>query len=182
MDHGGERGMRHGRGHGKGRGHGPDRRGRGEMPGPRRGRARRGDVRLALLALLVEEAGTGYALIQRIEQRTDGVWKASPGSVYPTLAQLVDEGLVASVAAEGGGNEFSITASGEAHVREREEDIARVWEQTEGAREGADGLRHATHRLMNQVRELSMDATDEQLAEATAKIHELRKELKRLAK
>src|SRR5665213_552010 len=69
-------------------GHGP--RGRG------RGRARRGDVRLALLRLLGEESRNGYQLMQTIEERSGGRWRPSPGSVYPTLAQLEAEGLVRS--------------------------------------------------------------------------------------
>src|SRR5215212_2194755 len=62
--------------------------------GHRGSRARRGDVRAALLALLAEEPRNGYQLMQEIEQRSDGVWRPSPGSVYPALQQLEDEGLV----------------------------------------------------------------------------------------
>ena len=93
--------------------------GRGRGPGPRRGggrhggrefgfpgfgpprgpRARRGDVRAALLVLLAEEPRNGYQLMQEIEQRSDGVWRPSPGSVYPALQQLEDEGLIANAPA-----------------------------------------------------------------------------------
>src|SRR5918911_1756410 len=64
-----------------------------DMPFRRR-RARRGDVRAALLVLLAEEPRNGYGLMQEIEQRSEGVWRPSPGSVYPALQQLEDEGLV----------------------------------------------------------------------------------------
>ena len=64
-------------------------------PGFGRGpRARRGDVRAALLVLLAEEPRNGYGLMQEIEARSDGAWRPSPGSVYPALSQLEDEGLV----------------------------------------------------------------------------------------
>ena len=64
--------------------------------GPPRGpRARRGDVRAAILLLLAEEPRNGYQLMQEIERRSDGLWRPSPGSVYPALQQLEDEGLVA---------------------------------------------------------------------------------------
>ena len=76
-------------------GHGPRGRGRG------RGRRRRGDVRLALLRLLAEEPRNGYQLMQTIEERSDGAWRPSPGSVYPTMAQLEDEGLIRSSEFEG---------------------------------------------------------------------------------
>jgi DNA-binding PadR family transcriptional regulator len=69
--------------------------------GGRGGRARRGDVRAALLALLAEEPRNGYQLMQEIERRSEGVWRPSPGSVYPALQQLEDEGLVRSDDTEG---------------------------------------------------------------------------------
>jgi len=64
-------------------------------------RARRGDVRAALLTLLAEEPRNGYQLMQEIERRSDGVWRPSPGSVYPALQQLEDEGLVRSAETDG---------------------------------------------------------------------------------
>jgi DNA-binding PadR family transcriptional regulator len=69
--------------------------------GGRGPRARRGDVRAALLVLLAEEPRNGYGLMQEIERRSDGVWRPSPGSVYPALQQLEDEGLVRSDESEG---------------------------------------------------------------------------------
>src|SRR5215210_86537 len=93
--------MTHGGGHAR-RG-GPWRRptgpwGFGSHRGPR---ARRGDVRAALLVLLAEEPRNGYQLMQEIEERSDGVWRPSPGSVYPALQQLEDEGLVRVAPGEG---------------------------------------------------------------------------------
>ena len=69
--------------------------------GGRGSRARRGDVRAALLTLLAEEPRNGYQLMQEIERRSEGVWRPSPGSVYPALQQLEDEGLVRSDETEG---------------------------------------------------------------------------------
>ena len=89
--------------------------------GPHRrgpGRARRGDVRLALLRLLAEEPRNGYQLIQAIEERSEGLWRPSPGSVYPTLAQLEDEGLIRSVEAEGA-RRLEITDAGREHLDTR---------------------------------------------------------------
>src|SRR6476661_9381534 len=68
---------------------------------PRRGRMQRGDIRTALLAVLAEEPGHGYDVIQRLEEKTAGAWRPSPGSVYPTLQLLEDEGLVRSVERDG---------------------------------------------------------------------------------
>ena len=64
------------------------------MSGMRGPRAKRGDVRAAALALLAEEPMNGYQIIQAIGERSDGVWRPSPGSVYPALQQLEDEGLI----------------------------------------------------------------------------------------
>ena len=58
------------------------------------GRMGRGDIRTAILVALAEEPMHGYQIIQAIEARTDGAWKPSPGSIYPTLQLLADEGLV----------------------------------------------------------------------------------------
>ncbi len=93
-----------------GPGWGPHRRGRG--------RARRGDVRLALLRLLAEEPRNGYQLMQAIEERSEGLWRPSPGSVYPTLAQLEDEGLINSVGTDGA-RRFEITDAGREHLESR---------------------------------------------------------------
>jgi len=98
-----------------GPGWGPHRRGRG--------RARRGDVRLALLRLLAEEPRNGYQLMQAIEERSEGLWRPSPGSVYPTLAQLEDEGLISSVETDGA-RRFEITDAGREHLESRADEPA----------------------------------------------------------
>ena len=93
--------------------------GGGPRGGLRRGpRARRGDVRAALLALLAEEPQHGYQLMQQLTERTNGVWRPSPGSVYPTLQQLEDEGLVTAVEA-GGRKVFQLTDAGRAEAEAR---------------------------------------------------------------
>src|SRR5689334_106535 len=112
-----------GRGRGRHR-HGPPF-GRGEFPfgpffGGHRGRgprARRGDVRAAALILLAEEPRNGYQLMQEIEQRSGGVWRPSPGAVYPALAQLEDEALV-RVEERDGRRTYVLTDEGRAYVAE----------------------------------------------------------------
>ncbi len=96
-----------------------------------RGRRRRGDVRLALLLLLDEEPRNGYQLMQTIEERSGGSWRPSPGSVYPTLAQLEDEGLVRSLEREGG-KVFELTDAGREHVAGRKE-APPPWEDADQA-------------------------------------------------
>src|ERR1700722_7556537 len=79
-----------------------------------RGRRRRGDVRVGLLLLLADEPRNGYQLMQAIEELSGGRWRPSPGSVYPTLSQLEDEGLIRATEADGA-RQFEITDAGRQH-------------------------------------------------------------------
>jgi DNA-binding PadR family transcriptional regulator len=148
-------------------GHGP--RGFGG-PGPR---ARRGDVRSALLGLLADGPSNGYGLIKAIGERTGGVWQPSPGSVYPTLAQLVDEGLVAQSA--GPRAEYSLTEAGTSYVAEHREEIdAALDGRPDGP--GAQDLWPAVGKLMGVVQQFRL-ADQEQRARAVEKIDALRRDL-----
>ena len=131
---------RHGHGHGPGGwgdfGGGP--RGWG---GGRRRRMRRGDVRAALLVLLDEQPQTGYGLMEEIERRSEGAWRPSPGSVYPTLKQLEDEELVQAEAGQGR-TPFTLTDAGKAYVEENREKLGEPWAKPdEGVGEGRLELR-----------------------------------------
>jgi len=95
--------------------------------GPRGPRARRGDIRAAVLAVLSEQPMNGYQIIQEIAERSQGVWKPSPGSIYPTLQQLEDEGLVRAEA-ENGRRVFHLTDDGEAYVAAHPEEVSAPWE------------------------------------------------------
>jgi len=98
-------------------------------PGMGRGRRiRRGDVRAAILLLLEEEPRNGYQVMQELESRSEGMWRPSPGSVYPALQLLADEGLVRSEARDGG-NVFELTDAGRKHVEEHRERLGTPWEQ-----------------------------------------------------
>ena len=115
--------------------HGPP-----QMGGFGRGRRmRRGNVRAAILLLLEDEARNGYQLMQELEERSGGAWRPSPGSVYPALQLLADEGLIRSVARETG-NVYELTDEGRKHLDEHRERIGTPWEQAgadvpEGVRE-----------------------------------------------
>src|SRR5688572_28472820 len=87
-------------------------RGYGPSHGPGGHRARRGDVRFAVLSLLGEKPMHGYEMIQQLEEKTGGRWRPSAGSIYPTLQLLADEGLVRAEEVEGK-KIFSLTDQGE---------------------------------------------------------------------
>jgi len=118
--------------------------------GPRGGRARRGDVRAAILALLAEEPMHGYQLIQEIARRSDGVWRPSAGSVYPALSQLEDEGLVRPQVTEdeGGKKVFVLTEAGQSYVREHADELADPWDTVTG------GVSDSMADLMGLIREV----------------------------
>ena len=154
----------------------------GGFPGfgpPRGPRARRGDVRAALLVLLAEEPRNGYQLMQEIEQRSDGIWRPSPGSVYPALQQLEDEGLV-RVAPEGR-KAYELTDEGRAYVEENAERLGTPWDAVkddvgEGARELMDSMRQVGMALF----QLLHSGTDAQREEARAVVDDARRKLYRI--
>jgi DNA-binding PadR family transcriptional regulator len=141
-----------------------------------RGRRRRGDVRLALLLLLAEEPRNGYQLMQVIEERSDGHWRPSPGSVYPVLSQLEDEGLVRAAEREGA-KVFELTEAGHQQVAEAK-DAAPPWEI-----EDDDGLagRREMRRLVGEVAAAAMQVnhlgSEQQAGKAVETLKHARREL-----
>src|SRR6202044_4097031 len=99
------------------------------MRGPR---AKRGDVRAAALALLAEGPMNGYQIIQEISERSGGVWRPSPGSVYPALQQLEDEGLIRAEAADGGRRAYHLTEEGRAYADSHADELRAPWDQVSG--------------------------------------------------
>src|SRR6476469_11080980 len=123
----------------------------GGYPGGPRGRgrkARRGDIRTAALLLLAEEPRNGYQIMQEVQDRSGDVWRPSPGSVYPALQQLEDEGLI-RLEEHDGRKLYALTDEGRALVDERaKEGRAAPWEQVGG---DAGGEAHQLGRLMREV-------------------------------
>jgi DNA-binding PadR family transcriptional regulator len=160
---------------GGGRGGGRDFPGFGPPRGPR---ARRGDVRAALLVLLAEEPRNGYQLMQEIEQRSDGVWRPSPGSVYPALQQLEDEGLVRTAAGEGR-KAFELTDEGRAHVEAS--DLGAPWDAVKGDMgQGAWELMGAMRHIGGALFQLTHSGTEAQQQEAKDVLDETRRALYRI--
>lgn len=143
--------------------------------GPRGARARKGDVRSAILSLLSEAPSSGYGLMKSIAEKTQDAWRPSPGSVYPTLAQLVDEQLIEPTDPTAARSDFRLTAAGQAHVTEHAEQIAAAWDIASDDETGQ--LRGATMKLMGALRQFGADATPDQQKRASEKVDALRKEL-----
>ena len=143
-------------------------------------RARRGDIRSAILLLLAEEPRNGYGLMQELEERSGGVWRPSPGSVYPALSQLEDEGLVRATEHDGR-KSFTLTDEGTAHVEANRERMGTPWETVgEGASGELHELRHAAQALAIAAMQVAQTGTKDQLGEAKAILEEARRGLYRL--
>lgn len=139
-------------------------------------RARRGDLRAAVLRLLAEEPMHGYQIIQELPARTEGAWKPSAGSVYPTLQMLADEGLIAAEDASGK-KVYSLTESGRAAVAETADQPA-PWETAVAQDSGAAGAyREAATRLAQVVWQIGTSGTPKQIEVATNILSETRKNL-----
>lgn len=157
--------------------------GRG-FPGPRgRGRGRRtnrGDIRAAVLALVAEQPRHGYEIIQEIAERSGGAWRPSPGSVYPTLSQLEDEGLV-RVEQTDGRKVVQLTEAGTAYVAEHREELDAVWASVgRDADDEASGLWEQLGQLHAAAQQVMGAGTPEQITAATAALTEARKTIYRL--
>lgn len=150
---------------------------RGRSGGRHRGgrRHRRGDVRFALLLLISESPRHGYELMQAIGEQTQGAWTPSPGSIYPALQQLQDEGLVEVKADESKRGIATLTADGESYVEENREAMTRVWDSVKT--NDTSSLRDAAHGIVQAARQVGQVGTVEQVAAATAVLVGAQREL-----
>ncbi len=135
----------------------------------------RGDVRAAVLALLAEKPMHGYQIIHEIEERSAGAWKPSPGSVYPTLQLLADEGLI-SAEESNGRKTYSLTPEGT--VAAEAAGQTAPWEAP-GARDGGrmSALPKAGVALAHATAQVGRSGTPAQVDEAVAVLDEARRKL-----
>ena len=138
-------------------------------------RARRGDVRLAVLRLLSERPMHGYQIIGELSERSGGVWKPSAGSIYPTLQLLADEGLVVSEEV-GGKRVFRLTDAGASTVAASAAQPA-PWEEAAQQRPGAAGYHEALGKLMRAVFQVGKSGTPEQVMAGIEVLDDARKRL-----
>lgn len=171
--------------------------GQGARPGSGRGpRVRRGDVRSAILDVLraADEGGespNGYQVIQQITERSGGAWRPSPGSVYPTVQQLQDEGLV-DLDEEHGRRALRLTAAGRSYCSEHADELAAVWAPFDRGSEpgdaGAHGERagHGAHhadlkaeigQVMSAIWQIVTNGSDAQRSAAVEVLVEARRRL-----
>ncbi|MGH7706212.1 MAG: PadR family transcriptional regulator [Candidatus Dormibacteria bacterium] len=121
----------------------------GRARGFRGARTPRGNVRAAALLLLAERPRNGYQLMQEIAQRSKGVWQPSPGSIYPALQQLEDEGLVRAEDVDGQ-RLLTLSDAGMTYTEEHRTEFGTPWEEASGA-VGDD-----IHELLSLMRQASV--------------------------
>jgi DNA-binding PadR family transcriptional regulator len=148
---------------------------------PQRGpKVRRGDVRAAILDMLKDEPMNGYQLISQIAERSGGAWKPSPGSVYPTIQQLEDEGLV-EADDERGRRTLRLTEEGRRYVEERAVEMAETWapfgEQRQANGDEYANLKPEIGQVMAAVWQIVTTGTDRQRREAINILIETRRKL-----
>lgn len=134
---------------------------------------RRGGVRRAVLSALADGPCHGYEVMRRLEQRSGGMWRPSPGSVYPTLQMLEDEGLVRSRDEEGT-RSYELTDAG------RAASTAPPWAPPDGDPAQARALREAWSETRSAVRHLATSGKPHQMERATQILQEARRALYQL--
>ena len=145
--------------------------------GPRR--VRRGHIRTLLLTSLLEGPAHGYEIIQRLEAKTEGMWRPSPGSVYPTLQLLEDKGLVRSEEREGK-RVYELTDEGRGDAEARAERNGPVWAEGHEGSPGAGALRDAVGQLHMAAHQVASAGQESQVQRAVEILTEARKKLYQL--
>lgn len=141
-------------------------------------KARRGDIRAAILAVLVDEPMNGYQVIQEIAERSGGRWKPSPGSIYPTLQQLEDEGLVRAVE-QSGRRVFTLTDEGRDYTQSHADEVNAPWEaMTSAAGDGDEnGLKPLVGQVAAAMWQVIAGGTPDQQARTKEALTDLRRQL-----
>ncbi len=142
-------------------------------------RMRRGDVRTAVLTLLAEGPMHGYEVMHELEERSHGTWRPSPGSIYPTLQLLEDEGLVTGQERDGK-RVYSLTDAGRKELEARAQRTGGVppWElgRTDDA-EGFAKLRVAVFQLGAAAMQVASTGSTDQVERAEGVVAEARRKL-----
>ena len=125
--------------------------------------------------LLADQPMHGYQIMQAMSDRTGGAWHPSPGAIYPTIAQLEDEGLV-TTKEEGGRRLVTLTAEGRAYLEERSARLGDPFADFAGAADRPD-LRDPMHQLLAAVRQIEVGGSATQLEAASQVLAQARRSL-----
>ena len=130
--------------------------------------------------LLAEQPLHGYELIQQITTRSGGAWRPSPGSVYPALQLLEDQGLIRGEQTEGR-RVYHLTEAGRAHIAQHRDELAAAWAGVTATRDDpARELRDLFEQLGGAVRQVVQAGTEPQIAAAGDVLTSARRQLYRI--
>lgn len=136
---------------------------------------RRGDVRVAILALLTERPMHGYQLMQAIAERGNGRWTPSPGAIYPAISQLEDEGLV-TVTAQSGRKLAALTEAGREAAQTQVDQAGDLF-AAEGPHEDGPDLRSLLGQLNDATRQVARGGTNDQIVAAAEILNDARRSM-----
>lgn len=125
--------------------------------------------------MIADEPMHGYQIMQAIAERTSGVWKPSPGAVYPTINQLEDEGLV-ETSEDGGRRLVSLTEQGRAYLSENAEQLGDPFANFDAA-QGAPDLRGPLRELQQAARQIVLNGDKAQVEQAQEVLGKARRSL-----
>jgi DNA-binding PadR family transcriptional regulator len=137
---------------------------------------RRGDIRVVLLASLIDSPAHGYEIIRRLEERSGGVWKPSAGSVYPTLQLLEEEGMLTSED-QSGKRVYSLTDAGR---EEASRAVTLPWDRPPGSQSGPHAVREAVGAIHAAAKQVVIAGSPDQVGRALELLKETRQKLYQL--
>lgn len=151
----------------------------GNRRGFGRGKARRSEVRAAVLNLLNEQPMTGYQLMAAIEQRTQGLWIPGPGLIYPALQMLCDEGFIGLVENDTDAKKpYALTDEGKSHLEAHPEKAKAPWGQVSLGVQGLLAVRPAMEKLVAVVQEMAARVNQQQQAKIRQVLDNARAQLR----
>ena len=138
-------------------------------------RLERGGIRKLLLVSLLAGPAHGYELIRRFDESSGGSWSPSPGSVYPTLQLLVDEGLLTCSSTDDK-KVYSLTPAGTA-AAQAADTSSKPWDQADLSSGTRLPLRDITHAVHAAARQVGAEGRPEQIAKAVEIMRATRQQL-----
>jgi DNA-binding PadR family transcriptional regulator len=143
-------------------------------------RAKRGDVKLAIISVLAEGKVSGYELRKKIQARSGGEWRISSGSIYPQLESLMRHDLVDQSYADGiyssAEYHYYLTPTGRKHLSDNKHLIDAVWDNFKSVKFEGSKLEIELQKL-HQAIGVTDSASEEAVAKVTAEVAELRKRI-----
>jgi DNA-binding PadR family transcriptional regulator len=132
-----------------------------------------------VLLLLAEQPRHGYDIITELVERSEGRWQPSPGSVYPVLKRLAEDGLVTATS-EGERRVFELTTAGRRYVEEHRDELGEPWAEVGGFPESTMELVDAARQAATALWQVAQTGDPDQMAAAVEVLQETRRRLYRV--